>query len=270
MPQTSCTHMTLSEIITAVTIHLLVPAAGLASYLVLHRRLTATGSSPVFLAQLFLLFFCYGGVLLVLLTGLFWQWSGMASLGAFFLILAAPVLLFPALLSLRSQKNHSPVHRMAFRACAAYYILLASLLCSVPILRGLLSSAAREPYREIETHLMLAFLAAALGILLLVYHGIRSEIRDKDPMSMHLSATITSAFMVLIVYPMTIAPTGSTSHGGWLGFTLLVISSGLAWSGLIRNRHSPWIRMLIQLPITALSTLLTFLNVYRQFLAEWL
>lgn len=30
--------------------------------------------------------FCSGGLLLVVLTCLFWQWSGMTSLGAFFLL----------------------------------------------------------------------------------------------------------------------------------------------------------------------------------------
>jgi hypothetical protein len=140
--------MTLSEIITSISIHLLVPAAGLVAYLILRQRLLATGASPIFLAQLFLLFVCYGGVLLVLLTSLFWQWSGMASLGAFFLILAAPVLLFPVLLSLWKQKSHSSAHRVAFRACAGYYVLLAFLLCSLPVMRGLLSSNAHKRPQE--------------------------------------------------------------------------------------------------------------------------
>lgn len=126
--------MRLPEIITAISIHLLIPAVGLVAYLVLCRRLIAAGASALFLAQLFLLFVCYGGVLLVLLTHLFWQWSGMASLGFFFLILAAPVLLFPVLLSLWKQKNHSFAHRVAFRACAGYYVLLAVLLCSAPLI----------------------------------------------------------------------------------------------------------------------------------------
>jgi hypothetical protein len=98
--------MTSSEIITAITIHLLVPAAGVVAYLALCRRLVVAGASPMFLAQLFLLFVCYGGAFLVVLTSLFWYWSGMASLGVFFLILAAPILLFPVLLSLWKQKSH--------------------------------------------------------------------------------------------------------------------------------------------------------------------
>ena len=142
--------MTSSEINTAITIHLLVPAAGVVAYLALCRRLFVAGASPMFLAQLFLLFVCYGGALLVVLTSLFWHWSGMASVGVFFLILAAPILLFPVLLSLWKQKSHSFAHRMAFRACAGYYILIAVLLCSAPLIRGLVTSNASRPLQKAE------------------------------------------------------------------------------------------------------------------------
>ncbi|MBL9113739.1 MAG: hypothetical protein JNJ83_01945 [Verrucomicrobiaceae bacterium] len=136
--------MTSSEIITAISIHLLVPVAGVVAYLALCRRLFVAGASPMFLAQLFLLFVCYGGVLLVVLTSLFWYWSGMASLGVFFLILAAPILLLPVLLSLWKQKNHSLAHRIAFRACGGYYVLIAVLLCSLPLMRSMVSSHTPE------------------------------------------------------------------------------------------------------------------------------
>lgn len=135
VPSIPPAQMNSSEALTAVSIHLLIPAAGLVAYLVLCRRLLAVRASRVFPAQIFLLFVCYGGVVLVLLTSLFWQWSGMASLGVFFLLLAAPVLLFPVLLSLWKQKNQSSAHRAAFRACAGYYILLVVLMCMVPVTR---------------------------------------------------------------------------------------------------------------------------------------
>jgi len=43
--------------------------------------------------ELFIIFATYGGLVLVILTELFWQWSGMASLGTFYLILAAPIVM---------------------------------------------------------------------------------------------------------------------------------------------------------------------------------
>ena len=142
--------MTSSEIITAISIHLLVPVAGVVAYLALCRRLFVAGASPMFLAQLFLLFVCYGGVLLVVLTSLFWNWSGMASLGVFFLVLVAPILLLPVLLSLWKQKNHSFAHRIAFRACAGYYVLIAVLLCSLPLMRSMVSSNTPESLQQAE------------------------------------------------------------------------------------------------------------------------
>lgn len=127
--------MNASEIITAITIHLLVPATGVAGYLLLCRRLLANGASFLFLAQLFLLFVCYGGVLLVILTSLFWKWSGMASVGCFFLMLGAPVLLLPVSISLWKSRS-SFAHRMAFRACMTYYLFLLALVGVVPFIQS--------------------------------------------------------------------------------------------------------------------------------------
>ncbi len=45
--------MNASEIITAITIHLLVPAAGMTVYLLLSRRLLAAGASLLFLNDYF-------------------------------------------------------------------------------------------------------------------------------------------------------------------------------------------------------------------------
>ncbi len=128
--------MALSEIIIAITIHLLVPAMGVVVYVKLCRRLLAEGASPIFLAQLFLLFVCYGGALLVILTSLFWHWSGMASVGTFFLAILAPVLLFPVSLSLWKQRQRSLAHGLAWRACLGYYALLAALLFSTLLIRA--------------------------------------------------------------------------------------------------------------------------------------
>jgi hypothetical protein len=43
--------------------------------------------------ELLLIFVTYGGLLLVALTSLFWKWSAMASLGSFYLILGAPIIM---------------------------------------------------------------------------------------------------------------------------------------------------------------------------------
>lgn len=77
--------------------------------------------------QLLVVMTTYGGWLMVLLTGLFSKWSGMASLGLFYLMLGAPFLmLFTAISTARQQL--SLYHRWIFRASAAYLPLVGGLV----------------------------------------------------------------------------------------------------------------------------------------------
>jgi hypothetical protein len=121
-------HLPLPEWVTALLIHLLVPLAGIIVYVRLCRRLSAQGESPVVLLLLFLLFFCWGGVLLVALTELFWYWSGMASLGTFFLLLISPFIVLPATIGVRHLTRDPAVAEGAWLSCLLYYLLLGSAL----------------------------------------------------------------------------------------------------------------------------------------------
>jgi hypothetical protein len=79
-------------------IYLAVPTLGLWVYFRLARQIASAGEPTWVGLVYFALFFCWGGALLVVLTGLLWSWSGMASLGMFFLILVAgPAFLLLAL-----------------------------------------------------------------------------------------------------------------------------------------------------------------------------
>lgn len=109
-------------------IYVCVPIAGVLVYLVICQRLYAAGASWLFLGQLFFLFFCYGGTLLVLLTILFWEWSGAATLGAAFLVFVAPIGLLPVMGDLWRRRESSRAHLIAFRACVGYYLLLAAAI----------------------------------------------------------------------------------------------------------------------------------------------
>ena len=122
--------MNTTEIVTAVLIHLVVPSAGLAWYLLLRRRLQQQGASSAFLWQLFLIFFCWGGLLLLVLTALFWQWSGMATLGAGFLYFIAPFLIGAVAFSLTGIERRSVAQQIALRACLSYYAALILLYAS--------------------------------------------------------------------------------------------------------------------------------------------
>jgi hypothetical protein len=116
-----------AEILIALFIHVLVPATGYMVYERLRGRLKAAGHSERFLLHLFWLFFCHGGLLLVILTILFGEWSGMASLGGFFLILVAPILLLPGTLHLWKKRFQDTPHQWAYRASLGYYVTIAGL-----------------------------------------------------------------------------------------------------------------------------------------------
>lgn len=107
----------MTEVFTALFIHLLVPIAGVCGYALLCRKLRRQGASDVFLAQLFLIFFCWGGLLMVVMTSLFWKWSALASLGTAFLVFIAPVVLGITGLCLAKTPNASTAQRRAKTAC---------------------------------------------------------------------------------------------------------------------------------------------------------
>ena len=62
-------------------IYVLVPALGVGSFLYVRSQMLRSAVPQPPVTTWFWLYFSYGGLLLVLLTGAFWKWSGMASLG---------------------------------------------------------------------------------------------------------------------------------------------------------------------------------------------
>jgi len=106
--------------VAAVGIHLLVLLLGMIVFALLCRRMRRTHiPSPPFVSY-FILFATFGGWLMVCLTALFWNWSGMASLGVFSLILVAPFVTAGVAFSLRNRRTLSAFHRSAYVASLAY------------------------------------------------------------------------------------------------------------------------------------------------------
>lgn len=104
-------------------IYLAIPALGLWAYVRLVRRIAGAGEPWWVGIIYFALFCCWGGVLLVLLTGLLWSWSGMASLGMFFLaLIAGPACLFLAPWLFR-QRRFSSWRTGAFWGSASFAAL---------------------------------------------------------------------------------------------------------------------------------------------------
>jgi hypothetical protein len=106
-------------------IYIFLPALGVAVYLFLIRHMRRIGvASPPALAY-FILFFTLGGWLQVLLTAWLWEWSGLASLGVFYLIFIAPFLTAFIAWRLRLQRTVSTFHKCAFLLCGLYSCLIA-------------------------------------------------------------------------------------------------------------------------------------------------
>ena len=119
--------MSVSEIIRAVLIHLVTPAAGLACYIWLcirmHRR---DVPEPPYITYFFL-FFAFGGWLMILLTAFFWSWSGMASIGALFLTFISPLIASVFAFVLAGVRSDSAFHRWGFRLTLLYAVAVFAL-----------------------------------------------------------------------------------------------------------------------------------------------
>jgi hypothetical protein len=112
------------EFVVTILIYLVVPVIGLKLYFFLCQRMKDSNVESPPLAPLFLLFVSYGGWLLVILTSLFWKWSGMATLGIAYLVLLAPIIMLILTLLLFRQRKLSIYHRSTFVASIAYFGML--------------------------------------------------------------------------------------------------------------------------------------------------
>jgi hypothetical protein len=126
------------EWITAILIHLVIPAAGICLYIRWRRAAQWAGAPPRFAIYLFALFFVWGGALLITLTSLFWYWSGMASLGTFFLLFASPLFMIPVVIGLWQMRHQFRPARLATAAGLLYYgvVVVALILFIGPWGKG--------------------------------------------------------------------------------------------------------------------------------------
>ena len=115
--------MTAKDIIIALTIHLILPLTGISFYLRLKKKMKSENIANPPTIELFIIFATYGGLLLVTLTTLFWQWSGMASLGPFYLILAAPIAMGLIAYRHRQTKTISKYHNWTYISGLSYFAI---------------------------------------------------------------------------------------------------------------------------------------------------
>jgi len=115
------------EIAKAILIHLVVPLAGLQVFYWLRNRMRSSGVERPLAIHLFLTFVAYGGWLMVILTAVFWYWSGIASIGLVYLVFVAPIVMTVLAVTLYRQRGLSRYHRGLFIASAAYPCLIGLL-----------------------------------------------------------------------------------------------------------------------------------------------
>jgi hypothetical protein len=108
------------ELVRAILVNFAVPLAGLKVFLSLRGRMLERQIERPPIVPLFIIFATYGGLLMVVLTVLFWRWSGMASLGVFYLVLAAPIAMTVLAVMLFRQRRLSPYHFGSFIASGIY------------------------------------------------------------------------------------------------------------------------------------------------------
>ena len=127
--------MVIKEIIIALTIHLIIPLVGFLYFQKLKRQMIVENVVAPPTRELFVLFATYGGLLLVILTSFFWYWSGMASLGTFYLILGAPIVTGLIAYKYRQTKMSSRYHKWTYILGLIYFPILL-LFCLLVCLFG--------------------------------------------------------------------------------------------------------------------------------------
>lgn len=118
------------KIIAILLLHLIVVIFGLSGYLRLSLKMRTGIAEPPEL-QLFLIFGIYGGLLLMTVHSLTWQWSGMASLGILALLVVAPVIAIGTAYSLRKLKYHSVYHYRLYYSGLMYIPILILVFISL-------------------------------------------------------------------------------------------------------------------------------------------
>jgi len=111
-----------------IAIYVLVPFGGLRLYQAVNARMGRMNVPDPPRVVLGILFFTYGGWLLVILTDIFWYWSALASLGVLYLIAVAPVVVAGTTARLYLIRNLSGFHKLAFAGSVAYVILSVAAL----------------------------------------------------------------------------------------------------------------------------------------------
>ena len=119
-----------SWIVSLIVLFLIIPMIGIAFYVWLCAIMSKRDiPEPPYL--IYFVLFAHGGVwLLLLLTSWLNGWSGMSSLGAFYLMFISPLVAGACVFALWDMRRDSPFHKWAFRFSAAYVLGIVALFAT--------------------------------------------------------------------------------------------------------------------------------------------
>ena len=117
--------MSFFEIIIALTIYIALPLTVLIIYIRLRRRIKKEKIESVPLNELLIIFATYGGLLLLFISCLVYpnSWSGMASLGIFYLIFIAPIVMGGIAYRHSKTIKKSKYHKWTYASGLLYFLI---------------------------------------------------------------------------------------------------------------------------------------------------
>lgn len=123
------------EAAKALIIHIGIPLAGVLAYMELCRRIRIREIQSPPYVEYFMIFFSYGGWIMIFATLRFWYWSGMATIGFFFLLTVMPLVFMGCTLSLFRNRKTSNYHLVAL-VCSCLYLVFIIVSWTIMVLNA--------------------------------------------------------------------------------------------------------------------------------------
>src|SRR5436190_4131109 len=117
--------MTVLDIFLALTVYIIIPITGMLLFRRLKNKMIDARINNAPITDLTIIFGTYGGLLLLTLTVLIWpsDWSGIASLGTFYLIIVAPIVMGRIAYRHRHGSQISKYHYITFMSGILYFAI---------------------------------------------------------------------------------------------------------------------------------------------------
>ncbi len=111
-----------------ILIYLALPFSGLILFALLVLKMYNEKISNKPIAELFVVFLSYGGIIVFMLTTLFWYWSVLALIGLLYLAFIAPILHVIICIYLRKEIKSSLFHKRIYQSLLLYFIFTPLIL----------------------------------------------------------------------------------------------------------------------------------------------